>query len=89
MTLVETGTRGLLAAVLGPKTTGEITYASRLVAALDPTMLLLADRAFDGAAFMAQVHATGAAFCIRLRSNRRLPILAQLSDGSFLTLWRA
>lgn len=85
LTLVETGTRGLLAAVFGPKATGEITYASRLVTTLDPTMLLLADRAFDGAEFMAQVHATGAAFCIRLRSNRRMPILARLSDGSFLT----
>jgi len=46
--------------VFGPRAAGEITYAARLVARLDPEMLLLADRAFNGGAFLATVRAQGA-----------------------------
>jgi hypothetical protein len=85
VTLAETGTRGLLGAVFGPHATGEITYAARLVDRLDPGMLLLADRAFDGGEFLAQVRAHGAQFLVRMRSGRRLPRPAVLPDGSILT----
>ncbi|MEC4021143.1 transposase, partial [Streptomyces sp. H27-D2] len=85
VTLVETGTRGLLGAVFGPRSTGEITYAARLVERLDPGMLLLADRAFDGGEFLTGVRATGAQFLVRMRTGRRLPRLAVLPDGSILT----
>jgi hypothetical protein len=85
VTLVETGTRGLLGAVFGPRSSGEITYAARLVARLDHSMLLLADRAFDGGEFLAAVRATGAEFLVRMRAGRRLPSLAHLPDGSILT----
>ena len=85
VTLAETGTRGLLGAVFGPRATGEITYAARLVERLDPDMLLLADRAFDGGAFLAQVRAQGTQFLVRMRSGRKLPRLAVLPDGSILT----
>ena len=85
MTLAETGTRALLGAVFGPRSTGEITYAARLVDRLDPDMLLLADRAFDGGEFLAAVRTTGAQFLVRMRSGRRLPRLAVLPDGSILT----
>lgn len=81
VTLAETGTRALLGAVFGPRATGEITYAARLVGRLDPGMLLLADRAFDGGAFLATVRAQGAEFLIRMRAGRRLPRLALLADG--------
>ena len=85
VTLAETGTRALLGAVFGPRATGEITYAAHLVDRLDPGMLLLADRAFDGGAFLATVRAQGAQFLIRMRAGRRLPRLALLPDGSILT----
>jgi Insertion element 4 transposase N-terminal/Transposase DDE domain len=85
VTLAETGTRGLLGAVFGPRATGEITYAARLVDRLDPDMLLLADRAFDGGEFLAQVRAQGSQFLVRMRSGRKLPRLAVLPDGSILT----
>ncbi|GAA1171579.1 IS4 family transposase [Streptomyces hebeiensis] len=85
MTLAETGTRALLGAVFGPRSTGEITYAARLVDRLDPDMLLLADRAFDGGEFLAAVRTTGAQFLVRMRAGRRLPRLAVLPDGSILT----
>jgi hypothetical protein len=85
ITLVETGTRGLLGAVFGPRSSGEITYAARLVDRLDDSMLLLADRAFDGGEFLAAARARGAEFLVRMRAGRLLPRLAQLPDGSILT----
>jgi hypothetical protein len=58
MTLVETGTRALLGAVFGPPATGETDYARRLLHLLTGGMLVLADRGFDGAAFLAEVTVT-------------------------------
>ena len=85
MTLVETGTRALLGAVFGPPAVGETDYARRLLGLLGPDMLVLADRGFDGAEFLAELAATGADFLVRLRNNRRLPVLARCEDGSFLS----
>ena len=85
MTLVETGTRALVGAVFGPPATGETDYARRLLHLLTGGMLVLADRGFDAAAFLAEVAATRAQFLVRLRANRRLPVLARLDDGSFLS----
>ncbi len=85
MTLVETGTRALLGAVFGPPATGEADYARQLLHLLRPDMLVLADRGFDAATFLAEVAATRAQFLVRLRSSRRLPVLARLDDGSFLS----
>ena len=87
MTLVETGTRGLLGAVFGPVTAdgGEPGYASRLLHLLTKDMLLLADRGFDGNDFLQAVAATKAQFLIRIDAARRPPILALLPDGSYLT----
>jgi hypothetical protein len=85
MTLAETGTRALLGAVFGPPATGEADYARRLLHLLDPSMLVLADRGFDAAAFLAEVAATGAAFLVRLTATRRPPVMARLDDGSFLS----
>ena len=85
MTLVETGTRALLGAVFGPPATGETDYARQLLHLLGPGMLVLADRGFDGAVFLAQVAATRAQFLVRLTVSRRLPVMARLDDGSFLS----
>ena len=85
MTVVETGTRALLGAVFGPPSTGEIDYARALLPLLGTDMLVLADRGFDAEAFLADLAGTGARFLVRLRNNRRLPVLAQLDDGSHLS----
>jgi hypothetical protein len=85
MTLAETGTRALLGAVFGPPATGETDYARQLLHLLDETMLVLMDRGFDGAAFLAEVAATRAQFLVRLCSTRRLAVMARLDDGSFLS----
>src|SRR5215831_13630776 len=61
MTLAETGTRALLGATVGSACDrDEANLARRLVPLLHPGMLVLLDRAFDSASFLAQVHATGA-----------------------------
>lgn len=86
MALVETGTRSLLGARFGRIHQGETTQARRLLHLLTPDMLLLADRAFDGAAFLAEVRATGAQFLVRISAARRWPQQAVLADGSRLCL---
>lgn len=85
MTLVETGTRGLLGACFGPTTTGETTYACRLFPLLNTSHLVLVDRGFDSNSFLAGVTTTGAQFLARLKSTRRPPLLRALPDGSYLS----
>ncbi|MFI6578108.1 transposase [Nocardiopsis sp. NPDC050513] len=84
MTLVETGTLGLLGACFGPATAGETAYATRLLPLLDQRHLVLIDRGFDANAFLADLAATGAQFLIRLKSTRRPALLRVLADGTHL-----
>jgi transposase IS4-like protein/DDE family transposase len=85
MALAETGTRGLLGAVIaGQGEGGETALARRLLPLLGPGMLVLADRAFDAAGFLAAVAGTGARFLARVKSSRALPPLQVLPDGSYL-----
>jgi hypothetical protein len=86
MTLAETGTRALIGAVFGAPAAGEVAFALRLADRLRADMLVLADRAFDADDFLRQVAATGAALLVRIRASRRPPVLAQLPDGSFLSV---
>lgn len=86
MTLIETGTRGLLGAVLGSAADrDEATLARRLLPLLRPGMVVLLDRAFDAAAFLNELNQTGARFLVRSKSTRRPPVLTHLPDGSFLS----
>ncbi|QKZ16112.1 transposase [Streptomyces chartreusis] len=83
LTLVECGTRALIAAAFGPESEGELPHAKRLLAALDKTMLLLADAAFDGNEFLDAVHQSGARFLVR-PGARRVPTPAEhLGDRSY------
>ncbi|WP_258044635.1 transposase [Streptomyces sp. SM11] len=84
LTLVECGTRVLIAASFGPESEGELPYAKRLLSALDEAMLLLADAAFDGNEFLDAVHQSGARFLVR-SGARRVPTPAEhLDDGSYI-----
>ena len=86
MTLAETGTRGLLGAVIGSASDrDEATLARRLLPLLRPGMLLLLDRAFDANAFFAEVAGTGAELLARSKSTRSPRILGRLPDGSYLS----
>ncbi|AWW43249.1 MULTISPECIES: hypothetical protein [Streptomyces] len=68
MTLVETGTRAVIAAVFGPTREGETSYANRLLHHLSPEMLVLWDRGFDSNDFLTAAHATGAQVLGRIPS---------------------
>jgi Insertion element 4 transposase N-terminal/Transposase DDE domain len=84
LALVECGTRAVIAAAFGPESEGELPYAKRLLSALDKSMLLLADAAFDGNEFLDIVHRSGARFLVR-SGARRVPTPAgHLGDGSYL-----
>ena len=86
MTLIETGTRGMIGAVLGSAADrDEATLARRLLPLLHPGMVVLLDRAFDAAAFLNELNQTGARFLVRSRSTRRPPVLTHLPDGSFIS----
>jgi hypothetical protein len=86
MALIETGTRAILGATLGSAgDRDEAALARRLLPLLQPDMLVLLDRAFDAAGFCKELHGTNAKFLVRSRATRRPPVLAQLSDGSFLS----
>ena len=86
MTLVETGTRGLIGAALGSAADrDEAGLARRLLPRLRPGMLVLADRAFDANAFLREIAATGAMLLVRSRFTRRPPVLAHPPDGSYLS----
>ena len=86
MTLAETGTRGLLGAAIGSRAERDETgLARRLLPLLRPGMLVLLDRAFDSAAFLAEIAATGAALLARATSIRTPPVLRHLPDGSYLS----
>jgi hypothetical protein len=86
MTLAETGTRGLIGAVIGSATDrDEATLARRLLPLLRPGMLVLLDRAFDANAFLAEVAGTGAMLLARSKSTRSPRVLRRLPDGSYLS----
>ena len=86
MTLVETGTRSMIGAVLGSAADrDEATLARRLLPLLHPGVVVLLDRAFDAAGFLIELDQTGARFLVRSKSTRRPPVLTQLPDGSFLS----
>jgi Insertion element 4 transposase N-terminal/Transposase DDE domain len=88
LTLIACGTRTIMDAVWGPFGTGELTLLSKLVGlgALRPGMLVLADRYFSGHPQVSQVIAAGADLIFRAQNNRRLPVLTELSDGSYLSV---
>jgi len=81
--LGECGTHALTAAQLGPVHVGERTLAARLVADLDPTMLVLADRGFYSYTLWQDMTATGAAVVFRVGANMVLPVLQTFPDGSY------
>lgn len=86
LTLIECGTRAVLAAAFGPETDGELAYASQLLSALDAGMLLLADAGFDAAGFLHDITTTGAHFLVRSTANRCPTPLRHLPDGSCLAM---
>jgi Insertion element 4 transposase N-terminal/Transposase DDE domain len=84
--LVCCGTRSVIDAVFGPITSGETSYAARLLGSLRPGMIVLADRNFAAGALAAQIARAQAEFVIRVRTGRgapKLPVLRRHSDGTY------
>jgi hypothetical protein len=86
LAVVACGTRTVIGAVFGPASTGETSYAPRLLSCLRPGMLLLADRNFAARDLAGQIAATGADLLIRCRDDRKLPPVGHCPDGSWLAL---
>jgi hypothetical protein len=84
--LVACGTRAVIDAVFGPTSTGETGYVPRLLPSLRPGMILLADRNFGAKDLLADIAATGAYVLVRLKTGRKLPVLARYPDGSYLSV---
>jgi Insertion element 4 transposase N-terminal/Transposase DDE domain len=84
--LAETGTRGLLGAVIGGKgERSEVPLARKLVPLLREGMLLLADRAYDAADLLKEAAATGAHVLVRGSAARKPAVGEVLPDGSYLS----
>jgi Insertion element 4 transposase N-terminal/Transposase DDE domain len=83
--LVACGTRTVIDAVFGPTSTGEAGYTRRLARSLHTGMIVLLDRGFDDAGLIGHLAGTGAHLLLRVKSNRKLPVLRRYRDGSYLS----
>ncbi len=83
--LVACGTRTVIDAAFGPTSRGELDYTRRLRRSLHAGMIVLLDRNFDAAELIGQLAATKAHLLVRLKSNRKLPVLRRYHDGSYLS----
>ena len=85
LALVACGTRTIIDAVFGSDRIGEIGYGGELARSTRAGMIVLADRNFDAASWIAAIAATGADVLVRLKNTRRPPLTATLPDGSYLS----
>jgi Insertion element 4 transposase N-terminal/Transposase DDE domain len=87
LALIECGTHALIDAVFdGVTRASEQKLARRLLRALGPGMLLLADRNFPGYQLWGLAAGTGADLAWRIKKNLVFPPLTVLPDGSFLSV---
>jgi Insertion element 4 transposase N-terminal/Transposase DDE domain len=84
--LAECATHAITAAELGPYRGDEWELCQWLLGALEPGMLLLADRGFNGFEHWQQALATGAHLLWRATESRLLPVKQMLADGSYLSV---
>jgi hypothetical protein len=83
VSLVENGSHVLFGTAVDRYSTGESTLAKRVLPALKPAMLCLADRNFFGWALWIQARATGADLVWRIKKNLQLPVQTRHEDGSY------
>lgn len=84
--LVECATHAILAANLGAYRTSEWDICEPLMERLQPDMLCLADRGFRGYGHWKRAQESGAQLLWRATSNRQLPVVTALADGSYLSV---
>lgn len=83
--LVECATHAILGANIGPYRASEWEVCRPLLPRLQPGMLCLADRGFNGYEYWQQARASGAELLWRCAANRQLPVHQVLDDGSYLS----
>ncbi len=83
--LIECASHAILAANMGPYRMAEWSICEPLLPHVEPGMLLLADRGFNGYEHWRKAVATGADLLWRAASNRQLPAIELLDDGSYLS----
>jgi hypothetical protein len=81
----ECGTHAIFAVAMDSYSTAEKTLAERILPALHPGMLALADRGFLGIDLWRQAATSGADLLWRANANFALPVLEVLHDGSYLS----
>lgn len=84
--LVECATHAIIGASLGPYRSAEWDICKPLLARLRPDMLCMADRGFRGYEHWKAARETGAQLLWRCASNRQLPVVKPLADGSYLSV---
>lgn len=84
--LAECGTHAFLAAEVDAWSVGEKTLAGRLYPRLRPEELLTADRNFYSFDAWSAAVRTGAALLWRAPTQLRLPVVAVLADGTYLSV---
>lgn len=85
LALVACGTRSVIDATFGSTSVGETTYATGLVPAMHPGMIVLGDRNFAAQKLITAIADTGAHLLIRAKNGRRLPVCRRLPDGSYVS----
>ena len=85
LALVACGTRTVIDATFGTDRIGETSYAHDLLGGLHAGMIVLADRNFAAARWLAGVADTGAQLLVRVKIGRNLPVCRRLGDGSYLS----
>lgn len=86
--LVECATHAIVAANIGAYRDSEWSVCKPLIASLNASTLCLADRGFNGYEYWCAAKATGSQLLWRCASNRQLPAIQTLSDGSYLSVLR-
>jgi hypothetical protein len=81
--LAECGTHAIVAASLGTWRTGEQSLTPALLPALEPDMLVLADRGFYSYKLWTAALETGAALVFRVGDRMRFPVIEVYPDGSY------
>ena len=86
VSLGECGTHAVVATALGTIYQGERKLAVDLLPAVEPDMLILADRGYFSFDLWQQYLVTGAALVWRVPAGLKLPVTEHLRDGSYLSV---
>jgi hypothetical protein len=84
--LIECGTRAVIDAAFDSFAVAEAVLARRVLASLQPGMLLLADRLVPGYELWGLARSTGADLLWRARNNLVFTPVRELGDGSYLAV---